>query len=136
DFVGRLIAGGDDWTDDYKSHRERSEYLETICAGGYPEALRREGRARERWFENYLSRIVRRDAVEVSRLQHIDRLGTLLRLIAANNAGELVQAHLARDSGIPETSLAPYIKLLEHLYLVHRLPSWNNNLTKRVVSRP
>src|SRR5690606_31689782 len=66
----------------------------------------------------------------------LDRLETLLRLLAANNAGEMVQAHLARDARIPETSLAPYIKLLEHLYLVQRLQPWHANLTNRVVSRP
>lgn len=136
DFVGNVIYGGDEWIGSRTSELEREEYLTILCAGGYPEALRRHERARERWFENYLTRLLRRDAAEVSRLQHIDRLGVLIRLIAANNAGELVQAHLARDAGVPETSLAPYLKLLESLYLIHRLPSWNANLTKRVVARP
>ncbi len=136
DFVTALLDGGDDWLRAYGSQRTRDQYLDIVTAGGYPEALRRSGRARDRWFENYLERIVRRDAAEVGRLQHLDRLATLLRLIAANNSGELVQAHLARDAGIPETSLAPYVRLLEQLYLVQRVPAWHNNLTKRVVSRP
>lgn len=136
DFVTNVLDRDNDWIAAYESERARDEYLEIIGAGGYPEALRREGRSRERWFENYLQRIVRRDAVDVSPLQHLDRPGTLLRLIAANNAGEMVQAHLARDAGIPETSLTPYIRLLEHLYLVRRVSAWHNNLTKRVVSRP
>lgn len=136
DFVTRVIQQGDEWIAAYRSSRARPEYLDLITAGGYPEAVRRAGSARERWFENYVQRIIRRDAAEVSRLQHLDRLELLLRLIAANNAGEMVQAHLARDAGIPETSLAPYIRLLENLYLAHRVGAWHNNLTKRVVSRP
>lgn len=136
DFVTAVLDRGEDWLRAYESRRTREEYLDIVTAGGYPEALRRSGRARDRWFDNYLERIVRRDAAEVGRLQHLDRLATLLRLVAANNAGELVQAHLARDAGIPETSLAPYVRLLEQLYLVRRVPAWHSNLTKRVVSRP
>jgi hypothetical protein len=56
--------------------------------------------------------------------------------LAANTSGELVKARVARDANIPETSLDPYLDLLETLYLIHTLPAWGNNLTKRVTGRP
>ncbi|MFA5551091.1 MAG: ATP-binding protein, partial [Trueperaceae bacterium] len=136
DFVGNVLHAPVDWLRSHSSERLRQEYVELVCAGGYPDAVARSERGRERWFSNYLQRIVRRDATEVSRLQYLERLPVMLRLIAANNAGELVQAHLARDSGVPETSLAPYVRLLENLFLVQRVPAWHANLTKRVVARP
>lgn len=136
DFVGNLLQGQVEWLQGYESSRTRQEYLQLICAGGYPDVLVRDERGRARWFSNYLQRIVRRDATEVSRLQFMERLPVMLRLIAANNAGELVQAHLARDARVPESSLGAYIGLLESLYLVQPIPAWHANLTKRVVARP
>ena len=114
----------------------RADYLELICAGSFPEALLRQGRRRQLWLDNYLSRIVDRDARDISRLGHLDRLPRLVRLLAANNSGELVKSRIAADSGIPETSIAPYLDLLASLYLIQVIPSWGGNLTKRVVARP
>jgi uncharacterized protein len=81
-------------------------------------------------------RIVERDAVDISALQRLAELPLLLRLLAARNATELNVAHLAGDSGIPARSLAPYLDLLETPFLIHRIPAWSTNLSKRVVSRP
>lgn len=136
DFVGNIVASGPEWIVSRTSTMDRAAYLDLLCAGGYPEAIGRQGRARDRWFENYLTRIVRRDAAEIGRLQHMDRLSTLIRLLAANNAGELVWAHLARAAGLPETSIPPYLRLLESLFLVRRIPSWSANLVQRHVERP
>ncbi len=136
DFVDRLLAG------DWQSLRNRSsdlgrhDYLEMICAGSYPEPLARTGKRRNAWFDNYLNRIVSRDARDISHLQHIDRLPALVRLLAANNAGELVKNRMAYDAGIPAGNVDGYVGLLETLYLVHVIPAWGNNLTGRVVNRP
>jgi uncharacterized protein len=134
-FVDRLLSG-----EGFAGHRSalgRADYLERACAGGYPEALARPvGRRRAAWFDNYLRRIVERDAPDVSGLQRLADLPLLLRLLAARNAAELNTADLASASGIPVRTLAPYVDLLETLFLVHRLPAWSTNLSKRVVSRP
>jgi uncharacterized protein len=135
DFVDLLMAGESETLKRRRTPLTRSDYLDMICAGSYPEALARAGRRRHAWFENYLERIVSRDARDVSRLLHLGRLPALVRLLAANTAGELVQSRLARDSRIPETSLHSYLDLLETLYLVQRVPAWGNNLNRRVTGR-
>ena len=63
------------------------------------------------------------------------RLAELAKLLAANNAGELVKARLGAAVGIPETSLPGYLELLETLYLIHQIPAWGNNLSGRVTGR-
>jgi predicted AAA+ superfamily ATPase len=136
DFVDRLMAGDARALQSRTSNMSREHYLEMICAGSYPEPLFRTGRRRNAWFDNYLDRIVSRDARDLSRLQHLDRLPTLIRLLAANNSGELVKNRLANDAGIPAGSVDAYMNLLETLYLVHQIPAWGNNLTSRVVGRP
>jgi len=43
-------------------------------------------------------------------------LPVLLRLLAAPNTGELNRRSLGNDTGIPERTLSPYLRLLETLY--------------------
>ncbi|WP_426565340.1 ATP-binding protein [Angustibacter sp. McL0619] len=136
DFTDRLLAGDGKELSTRTGTLTREQYLEIVCAGSYPEPLTRQGRRRNAWFDNYISRILTRDVQDLSRLHHLDRLPGLLRLLAANTSGELVKGRVAQDSGIPETSLTPYLDLLETLYLIHQLPAWGDNLTKRVIGRP
>lgn len=136
DFIDLLMTGDTRALAQRRSALTRQDYLEIVCAGSFPEARRRAGRRRRSWIQNYVNRIVSRDARDVSRLTHLDRLPALIRLLAANNSSELVKARLGAASGIPETSLPAYLELLETLYLIHRLPAWGANLTKRVTGRP
>ncbi len=116
---------------------DRQGYLERAVAGGYPEALARPaGRRRNRWLDNYLTRIVERDAPDMSNLRRLDELPHILRMLAARNSGELNISDIASATGIPIRTLGPHIQLLETLYLIQRIPAWSTNLTKRVVSRP
>lgn len=114
----------------------RSDYLARACAGGYPEALRRDGRRREDWLSGYANQLLQRDAREVSTLQRLGDLPRLLELVAARSSCELNKADLANDAGFPTSTIDPYLDLLEALYLVRRIPAWSSNFTKRVVGRP
>lgn len=136
DFVDRLLAGDQQKLSTRVGSLSREDYLGVICAGSYPEPLSRAGRRRNAWFDNYVNRIITRDVRDLSHLAHLDRLPDLLRLLAANTSGELIKARVANDAGIPETSLPGYLNLLETIYLVHVLPAWGDNLTKRVIGRP
>lgn len=134
-FVDRLLDG--DLFLGHRSNLSRQEYLERACAGSYPEALARPaGRRRAAWFDNYITRLLQRDAVDVSGLQRLADLPHLLKLLAARNTTELNQSALASATGIPVRTLPPYLGLLETLFLIERVPSWSTNLSKRVVERP
>lgn len=136
DFTDLLLAGDARNLGLSAGTLTRPDYLEIVCAGSYPEPLARQGRRRTAWFTNYVDRIMTRDVRDLSRLQHLDRLPDLLRLVAANTSGELVKTRFAKQVGIPETSLAGYLELLETLYLIQTLPAWGDNLTRRVTGRP
>jgi predicted AAA+ superfamily ATPase len=135
-LIDRLLAGDDSAVRSGSFDMTRAQYAELVCAGSYPEPRLRKGTRRRMWFTNYLNRVLTRDAVDVSGLSHLDRLPSLLRLLAAQSSGELVQARVAQDAGIPPSSLKPYLKLLEDLYLIQVLPGWSDNLTRRETDRP
>lgn len=134
-FIDRLLAG--DRFIGHTSDLRRHDYLERAIAGAYPEALARSaGRRRNQWLDNYLTRIVERDAPDVSTSQRLPDLPRVLQLLAARHSEELNIAKLAVATEVPARSLAPLVDLLETLYLIQRIPAWSTNLSKRVVARP
>ena len=134
-FIDRLFSG--DLFLGHTSELSRHDYMVRATAGSYPEALTRTpGRRRSQWLDNYLARIIERDAPDVSTLQRISDLPLILRVLAARNSQELNVAAVSQETGIPATTLIRLLDLLETLYLVQRIPAWSTNLSKRAVSRP
>ncbi|MGJ0183472.1 DUF4143 domain-containing protein [Corynebacterium glyciniphilum] len=83
-----------------------------------------------------MSSLVNRDIAELMRLTDPARVTSVLRLLAANQAGELVRARLSKQTSIPESTLTSYISLLRSLYLIDELPPWTANLARREIGRP
>lgn len=113
----------------------RSDYTHALARGGFPEVRELSDRLRATWFDSYVNRLLARDVGDVSRGLSTDRLLTVLRLVAANQGGELVQARLADAMAIPRSSITSYLSALAALYLTTDLPPWRANLTKREIGR-
>ncbi|MEU0316446.1 ATP-binding protein [Nocardioides sp. NPDC006273] len=134
-FIDRLFSG--EVFTNHDSELVRHDYLERALAGGYPEALARTpGRRRNEWLDNYLQRIIERDAPDISSMQRIADLPLVLRILATRNSDEFNATDVSSETGIPVSTLQRLVGLLETLYLVQRIPAWSTNLTKRAVSRP
>lgn len=118
------------------SSTRRDDYLEMICAGGYPEALRSNGPARARWFDDYAETVVSRDIVALGDIRRAALLSRLLRLAAANTAGEVNLADWSRCLGADRATLESYLGWLRTVFLIHELPPWTRNRGARVVRRP
>ena len=116
---------------------ERAELVEFLIAGGYPEAIERKvHRRRKGWFDNYLQAILYRDVRELANVEQLSELPNLLSLIAHRSGNLLNLAELSRTSDLTQTTLKRYFTLLETLFLVHRLPAWARNPSKRLVKAP
>jgi uncharacterized protein len=136
-FVQRLLDDPAHLVSPEASRATREEYVERVLAGGLPVALRRRpGRSRSRWFEDYLTLIVERDVLEISSVRQSATLPLLLRRLAAQTAQVLNIAHASREAGITTSVGEDYVRLLESVFLVHRLPAWGTTLTVRVNRLP
>jgi len=113
----------------------RDDYVSALCTGGYPEVRNLKTRMRNLWLDSYIERVLSRDVGDVSRGLSADRLAAVLRLIAANQSGEMVQTRLASSLGMPKSSISAYVNALKTMYLTTDLPPWGVNLTSREVSR-
>lgn len=115
----------------------RTDYLERICRGGYPEAQRLAPAARRRFFRNYIRTITQRDVPEISHIRRLDELPRILRLLAGMTGQEIKDTELAERLSIDRRTLrANYLPLLHSVYLAFELPPWSRNLVSRVSKHP
>jgi predicted AAA+ superfamily ATPase len=102
-----------------------------------PVALRRPpGRSSSRWFANYLDLVIERDVIELSRVRQREMLPRLLRQLAARSGQVLNIAAVAQAIGMEKSGAENYLRLLEAVFLVQRLPAWGTTLGSRVARQP
>ncbi len=136
-LLPRLLADPDAVIGAYgKSDTGRDEYAAIACAGGFPLALRRGSADRARWFSDYITQSVERDVRELAHIRDRQLLRDVLNRLAGRTASILdVSKAMAGLPGERRT-LENYIRLLEDLFLVRRLPAWGTTLASRTGRSP
>lgn len=115
----------------------REDYVNRLIAGGFPMALARSTPpARYRWFDEYVALTLERDVRELSRIRQGQLLAGLLARLAGQTAQILNVDSAARDVGLDPTTTDSYIRLLEAVFLIYRLPAWGKTLGSRAGATP
>lgn len=109
-----------------------------LVVGGYPEMLARpQPKRRSRWVKNYIEMILERDVKDLAqKAQQLDELPRLLELAAARVANLLELASMGRAIGMKRDSVSRYLKLLELMFLIRRVPAWSRNIGQRLIKSP
>lgn len=128
-FLGEVPQPAEDLSEDRLVH--------LVATGGYPEALaRRTERRRQDWHRAYLESIVERDVPEIASLARPTQIPRLLQF-AARLAGNLVNlSEIGRGVALDHKTTDSYLRVLEQLYVVHRLQPWSRNELSRIVKTP
>ena len=135
-FLDALLAGAPDALEAGAPAAERGGLSARIAAGGFPEAVERQGARRQRWFDGYLDTMLQREVRELANVAGLSDLPRLMLLLAARTGGLLNYSGLARDLGMPQTTLKRYVALLETAFLVLPVPAWFRNIGKRLIKSP
>jgi uncharacterized protein len=77
-----------------------------------------------------------RDVRELSKRRRHEQLPTLLHRLAAQTAGVLNITKAASEARLDRTTAADYVKLLEAVFLIMRLPAWGTTVRARATSAP
>ena len=134
DFVAWLL--GDIPLQLFATKWTRADYVAAMAQGGYPDVRGLSRRLRHAWLASYLDRVLERDATLLPSGGQSRRLRSVLSLLAANQAGELVKARIADGAEIPRNTITAYLDVLRSVYLIDELPPWTANLTRREIGRP
>ena len=113
------------------------DLVETVLAGGYPEALTRSGwRRRQDWHLDYIEAIIQRDVRDMARIEQLGAMPRLLRVLA-EHSGQLVNySGIGGPIGMNHVTTRRYMGILENVFLVRTLPPWYTNALKRVTKSP
>jgi uncharacterized protein len=119
------------------SEVSRTEYTERLVRGGFPEAVARTDiRRRGRFLDNYVQNLVERDVRRLSEIERATQLTMMVRLLAGRS-GTLVSAgSLESELKLSRVTVHRYLRLLEEIFLVKRIPGWSRNIGTRVTAAP
>ena len=118
------------------TQQEMTDIAERICTGGYPEPNTRTPKRARQWFKQYLQTIIQNDVADIANIRDEDELQQLAELLALRTGNLLNTNSIATDLKMRRETADKYISILEHLFLVYRLPAWHNNQAKRLVKAP
>ena len=118
------------------AQKEVENIAERICKGGYPEPNTRTPNRARQWFKQYLQTIIQNDVADIANIRDEDELQRLAVLLALRTGNLLNINSIATDLKMRRETADKYIRILEHLFLVYRLPAWHNNRAKRLIKAP
>lgn len=105
--------------------------------GGFPEPLLMPNASRVgRWLDDFISTFVERDLRTLGYQIGSPTLTRLLQMLTTVHGNPLNVSELARSMGVSVPTVSHYLDLLEGGYLLHRLPPYFPNVTKRLVKSP
>lgn len=116
--------------------QSRSDVIDRLCRGSFPEVLARQPARRAPWFDSYVKTTVAKVIRELADLERSAEIPQLLRLCAARTGTELNATEISNQLGFPARTGAAYLARLNRAFLVQTVPAWSNNLSAKVVRRP
>lgn len=114
----------------------REDLIERIVRGGFPDAVVREDDRREEWLAAYLTVIVQRDLRDLANIERLAQVPAVLASLASRVRAPLNKTDVSSSVEIPRTSLDRYLTLLEHAFLVCRLPAWHSSRISQITRTP
>lgn len=105
-----------------------------VLSGGYPEMLSRPDPTRRlAWANAYLKAVLQRDLRDIAEIEKLQAVPSLLKLLA-HMSGQLCNfTQIGAQLGLDSKTAQKYVGLLEHIFLVKRVPSWGRNELGRLI---
>jgi len=105
--------------------------------GGFPEPyIRRDPRFSRRWRELRRSQLLRGEVRDLTRIQELDQIATLGRILEQRSGDQLVYSTLAREVRVSENTIRSWISTLCSLYYGFLLRPWYRNVAKGLRKEP
>lgn len=105
--------------------------------GGYPEPfIKRDSRFSRRWRDLRLQQLLREDVRDLTQVQQLDQLETLVHLLSARSAHQLVYSNLAKDVRVSVDTVRRWINTLCGLHLGFLVRPWFRNVARSLRKEP
>jgi len=105
--------------------------------GGFPEPfLRRDLRFTRRWCSLRQDQLAREDLREVTRVQELGTMETLMRILAERSGQQLVYSNLSTELGVAVDTVKRWVDLLGRLNYGFLVRPWFTNVAKALRKEP
>ena len=105
--------------------------------GGYPEPfLKRDPRFSRRWQSLRFEQLVREEVRDLARVQQLDQLEVMVRLLADRSAQQLVYGNLARQVRVAVDTVRRWVAALCDLHLGFVVRPWFRNVSRSLRKEP
>lgn len=105
--------------------------------GGYPEPyLKRDSKFSRRWQSSRLEQLSREDIRDLTQIQHLDQLESLIHLLADRSAHQIVYENLAGEVRVSVDTARRWVALLRDLHLGFLIRPWFKNVTRSLRKEP
>ena len=113
------------------------DLIEVVLAGGCPKALTRSSwRRRRNWHMNYVNAIIERDISYVARVEQLNTMPKLLRVLAEHSGWLVNYSSFGATLGMNHVTTRRYAGVFEKLFIIHTLQSWYTNTLKSLRKTP
>lgn len=114
-----------------------TEFEALWAHGGYPEPfLKRDDRFSRRWQSLRREQLVRQDLRDLTQVQHLDQIDTLVRILERRSAGQLVYSNLAKQVRVSVDTARRWVNLLCRLHLGFLVRPWFANVSRSLRKEP
>jgi predicted AAA+ superfamily ATPase len=112
------------------------ELYQLIWRGAFPAVALDKNMDRDLFHSSYVQTYLQRDVRDLARIGDERSFLRFLRGAAARTGQLLNLSDLARDADVAPNTAKSWLSVLESSGVVHLLPPWHSNVTKRLVKRP
>lgn len=124
-FIERQVS------DSRKSDQESMETLLTF--GGFPEPfLKASTRFLTLWHRNYLERLIKGDLRDLTRIEDLDHIATLVTLLPERIGNPLSLNSLRNDLLVSYDAVQNYLRALRLSYFVFELPAYSKKINRAI----
>ncbi len=117
--------------------RSPDRLVDRIVAGGFPAALARSTERRRRnWYLNYVETQLQRDVRDIAHISNNEAMSRLLGIAATQTARLYNLLDMSATFSLSRPTIGNYVEILERIFLLERIPAWQNNRLKRSVKAP
>lgn len=121
-----------------KPSTTKQELLSLCLKGGYPEPVLKgdDKRFSRLWMENYLKTYVERDIRALFPQLNLDAYKRFIQMLAFSSGDMINAANFARSLDVSQPTVKHYLDIVEGTFLWRRLPSYQKNVSKRIIKMP
>ena len=112
---------------------ERSDYINFVLEGGYPEIREMPIKPRQKQYGAYVDTVVDRDVADVLRIRKTDALRRLIDQMAVRTSAEINVSALSSLLQIQRQTVEQYLDVLTKLSMVTKLGHWTSGEGKREI---